>query len=843
MILKDKKYSLKFPKKILNIFSRVIYVLGLLTFSLIFLILIYYNTSGMKESFPPTKFIQKIDNIIINKYLGFSIFEIDDYLFIKFKTLKYLIVNNDLDNIEILIDQENLYKLEFERKKKLENKFYNFNKFADATINYNNDKFNVKLRLKGDRSIHWSNKKNSSYKVDLKGEKRLWGLEEFSIQKPITRNYIYEFIFHKLLKNNDLISLKYFFINLKINDLSSGIYAVEEGFSKELIERNKRRNGPIFGLNEVEGVIYPKVFYDLYSKNYWIKNNPKLIEAAFAKLNLFKDNEIEIDEIFDLEEWAKFFAIIDYTNALHGSLSKSVKLYYNPVTGKFEPIGFDGHYYELNTANDFIILDFLNPSNNKCNHICYDREWYGKFLKDKNGNPNKKFINLYIDQLNQIASDDFLTNFKNKNLKEIQYFNEQLSSEISVKDRALYKGLGYFIFDDDFLDIRHNFIKNKLDKILYENNIKVHLENDKINFISNKVNSIKKLNKVCNDGVKTNEYVFNNSYLNYNKNCKLFFNNEEIVITKKINFASNYQIKKKLDITKLPEINLSEEIYYLDRNLVLNQDTYLPENKKMIINEGVNISIINESVLESFGSIKFNGSLKNPITLNGNKTGSIILKNNEFIINNTIIDNFNSPNIKDSILHGGINIVSSKIDILNLKIINSQGEDAINIVSSNTKIENLNIENSFSDGIDIDFGNVSFSKITCLNIKNDCFDVSGVNVSGKHIISKNSKDKAISFGENSSGHINLVDLENNFLGIAVKDGSMLKIDSGIFNNNSYDASVFRKKNEFGNSILKIKNKKLNNLNVLVGKNNDFILGDQHYTQEKLDNNYIYNLFY
>ena len=60
------------------------------------------------------------------------------------------------------------------------------------------------------------------------------GLEEFSVQKPITRNYIYEYIFHKILEANNLIGLKYFFINLSLNDTDRGIYAVEEGFSKEL---------------------------------------------------------------------------------------------------------------------------------------------------------------------------------------------------------------------------------------------------------------------------------------------------------------------------------------------------------------------------------------------------------------------------------------------------------------------------------------------------------------------------------------------------------------------------------------------------------------------------------
>ena len=60
-----------------------------------------------------------------------------------------------------------------------------------------------------------------------------------------------------------------------------------------------------------------------------------------------------------MERWATFFAIIDLSHTLHGSLSKSVKLYYNPVTAKFEPIGFDGHH-NPNLFKDFLILDFMD---------------------------------------------------------------------------------------------------------------------------------------------------------------------------------------------------------------------------------------------------------------------------------------------------------------------------------------------------------------------------------------------------------------------------------------------------------------------------------------------------
>ena len=71
----------------------------------------------MKNDYPPKDLIKKIDELILNKYIGFSFFEIDDYFAIKLQSLKYSFLKNDLENFVISIDQENLYKLESQRKK------------------------------------------------------------------------------------------------------------------------------------------------------------------------------------------------------------------------------------------------------------------------------------------------------------------------------------------------------------------------------------------------------------------------------------------------------------------------------------------------------------------------------------------------------------------------------------------------------------------------------------------------------------------------------------------------------------------------------------------------------
>ena len=58
----------------------------------------------------------------------------------------------------------------------------------NVQIQDNKKKIKAKIRIKGVRPIHWQNKRTSSYKIDLIGNNRLWGMEEFAVQKPITKN-------------------------------------------------------------------------------------------------------------------------------------------------------------------------------------------------------------------------------------------------------------------------------------------------------------------------------------------------------------------------------------------------------------------------------------------------------------------------------------------------------------------------------------------------------------------------------------------------------------------------------------------------------------------------------
>ena len=73
---------------------------------------------------------------------------------------------------------------------------------------------------------------------------------------------------------------------------------------------------------------------------------------------------------------------------------KSVKLYYNPLNGLFEPIPFDGHrlkpnYHKYNRGYDNrILIDIVqNPIGDEINAF----SWLKRFFY-KNGELNKNFI-------------------------------------------------------------------------------------------------------------------------------------------------------------------------------------------------------------------------------------------------------------------------------------------------------------------------------------------------------------------------------------------------------------------------------------------------------------------
>ncbi|MBT6448015.1 MAG: hypothetical protein HOK38_04630, partial [Flavobacteriaceae bacterium] len=286
MILKKSKPE----KKDKEIIQKILIIYFYITITVFMITTVAFLNTGIWEN-NKKQFIQRIHlNGIYN------------YRYVP-HILKIVLINmfSELDTLYIDIDQKNIITIENNRIEKIRNNKTNFIQ-AKAQIKYKNQILKTSIRLKGDRAIHYEDKEKSSYRLKLKKNNFYKGMKSFSIQKPRIRNYVWEWIFHEFNEEFNSIKLKYEFINLNINGTNKGLYVIEEGFSNNLLEKNKRRAGPIFGLHEKFSTNFEISKLDVYQSNYWNRiSNQEIFLTAKAKIAALKDRDIPLNEIFDIK--------------------------------------------------------------------------------------------------------------------------------------------------------------------------------------------------------------------------------------------------------------------------------------------------------------------------------------------------------------------------------------------------------------------------------------------------------------------------------------------------------------------------------------------------------------
>ena len=786
---------------------------------------------------------RKIKPVIFNT---FDSVYIQDYL-VYFKDLiKSFNYNNKLERIDIQLDFENIVGLDCTRQQKLKCKN---DKWLKGNLSHNGIIYPIKIRSKGDRRLHRETFKSMSYKIDIRGEQRYKGMEEFSIQMPIIRNYTYELFASNLLRKEGIIAPRNHYVKLYLNGEYLGIRHIEEGFARELIESNKKRFGPIFSIDEEYGDVYENTIFKPLSKNYWINNNSKLLSESLSVLEASKSNPEIIKTHFDLKIWAKYFAYVDSLKLFHATRPGNLKFYLNPSSGKFEPIFFDGHlgmgYFDNFHFSDFLLMDGSKPD---CRWTCTNEYFYRLFIGTPE-NPNFKFYRLYKKYLKEIVSKENRANLKNE-WNELSNERRNIYREFSRKDSMWNKGLLPHISAWRPLEKRLIEIDNLiLESEKKEPNFSYDAKNNIIH-IRNKYSRLPQLISFKCGTSKSDQNIILKGGLKKFKlddfgNCNLdqllysldnFKNTREFKSSNLTNFLfdkelinpiRNIPIKKTFEFSSGYHM-LSKSINILDSNVIFHSGSFIClENDSYINIENSNIDI--------------RGTEENPVDISACNTkkgsargGSLIFQDSNIKISNLNLNNLNAPNKPLRILYGGANFIDSKINIDKLKIVSSNSEDAINFIDSNLEANYLEFLNSQSDALDSDFSNLNINKIKCSNVGNDCVDFSFSFGKINQIESYLTGDKSISLGEKSILKAVNVKLDNGEIGIVSKDYSKLNIKNYEYSNIKLPLASFVKKPEFQSPELFIENIKpsLGN-NYLIGKDVKAIVSGKKLTSDLL----------
>ena len=783
-----------------------------------------------------------------------------------------------IDKLNLNISYENELKLESYRSQAIKDNVLSPMSTASnikVKFEHNGIIYNAKIRLKGGRTTHWNKKKNSSYKVELENNQFLFGLNKFSLSKPKMRNYIYEWLFHEMGKEFDIISLDYKFVNLSINGHDYGLYVIEEGFDKRLIENSGRRNGPIFSLNEELNMNFNTIdksansIFEVYNKNYWLNDkNITLTKYASDKLNnLFLGKFNQIENVINFEKWSSFLAICDFLYTFHGAQFKSVRFYYNPIDGLFEPVLYDGHrgrnHPNYNTwnqnYNNQIIFDYIYNHSN-AHYEDNSLKWLKLFLDDE------KFKKLYFEKLNKITSEKFLIDFYKSRKNEIKKINNKIYGDYYLFDNGDSWGPGFYFFSIDDFFYRQKKIKEKIsfDEKITNMRFQAGIENNKDLIIKNFVRpqyyglyEIQKLicDKVIdlkdnNDQYKIINYLINDKFRDdelkkfdfhsvlINTKIDLSKFDEDIIKTcKSVEIYNTLNQKKwNLNIDKL-NFNITDtnthsddgefkkyflikknQIYLKNNIQIIDKYIYIPEKYSVIIKSGQKIILKDNAFIFSKANWIVDGSNK-PIEISGlaeNFGGGIFInssKKNSYFnnVNFRYLSGLKKDKLNNHLLIlGSINFYNTTVDLNNLKFEEITSEDALNIVSSNFKINNIQFNLNMSDSIDFDFSDGKISDVSFNNIGNDAIDFSGSIVDLENASFKNIGDKMISIGENSDLKIKNINGTNSFIGIATKDGSNANAEEIYFDQVKYPFASYIKKSEYGIPTLNIENYKVFN---------------------------------
>jgi len=233
------------------------------------------------------------------------------------------------------------------------------NEYVEAKLSGPEGDFKAKLRIKGKLTDHVQGSK-WSFRVVAKKDGGFLGMKRFSLQHPGTRNYLCDWLYHRLSANEGIVALRYGFLRVEFNGEDLGIYAYEEHFGLELLEHNGRVAGPLFRfdpalfwehrLNEMQKLRFDEPFaayqaaaVDAFGSSDLAKDDRLRgqFEEAVGLIDGFRRGELSASQVFDADRIARRHALLDLVGGHHSMDWSDVKFYYDPAAKRVEPVSYE----------------------------------------------------------------------------------------------------------------------------------------------------------------------------------------------------------------------------------------------------------------------------------------------------------------------------------------------------------------------------------------------------------------------------------------------------------------------------------------------------------------------
>ena len=731
-----------------------------------------------------------------------------------------------------------------------------------ASIRHDNRTTKVKLRLKGDWTDHLESDK-WSFRIHVRGKDHVLGMRRFSLQHPKVRGYQGEALFFETLRHVGVLAPRYFFVDVILNGNSLGIMALEEHFDKELLESNDRRESVIVRFDESllwaargsESEVpnfddrvfhnYRNASIDAFRSSRIAKSQrlSKDYAIAVGLLRGFVNDQLSASDVFDTTLLGRFIAVVDFWGARHSIYWHNLRFYFNPLTAKLEPIGFDADLQNRTPPGTEVSQEEPIVSAMLEDSMVFDAYW--KTLKQlakeaMDGSLEKKLRNVEQRHLALLHKEFYLletlppTELRDRAKHLLALSEADLKTQTipmasyPVIIRSYQQKDDTASYVEIFNSVPH-VVEVQSISWVHDKGASPDLEFDPLPGTELPL----KLPATPPEGSPEGRRIYYQpppDSAAYSMQITAHIPGQRQLFTAKAEPYHSPLTEHPIPVStardqlaRHPFLALDSEnvaLHVKPGKWLVQGSLIVPVGYSLTVTAGTTLQFGVEDGLFAHGPLHFAGTTDAPIVLEGIMS-SVDEKNNwqgVAVLDVGVASQWAHVNVRNTTgidrtnwqLTGGVTFYRSDVHLSHCRFEGNRAEDALNIVSSKFELDHVHFVDTLSDAFDADFtqGSVEgglFEEIGKAG-GGDAIDISASEVTVNRTHFRDISDKALSVGEQSTMVATDVTIEHVGTGAASKDGSSLEIrNSTIKQVENAGLMAYVKKPEFGHARIEASN--------------------------------------
>lgn len=679
----------------------------------------------------------------------------------------------------------------------------------------------IDLRLKGDWIDHLA---DSSWSLRLKtrGDAILFGMRKFSLHAVGCRGGPGELMLLDEMREAGILAPRSFPVHVRLNDRDFGVMVVEEHFGKELIEAGRKREGVVVAFDEdvfwrqrreyrrkigAHGrniVRYEGTYFDdassmalrvLDEKRIW--RSPALrarAETAIGLLRGLLEGRLDAASVFDLRLWARHRCLASVWGSTHGLASHNLRMYFNAITRRFEPIAFDNHTAAANVHEPVawalceLVRGFAQPEfRAECQRFAtqYAAELAGGRGAALNGKAADTFAQFAElgDGHEMLHTAELLS--RCRRLLAMPLPDEPVRNFSDARPGTFAEGvdaialLKAYWLDSDGAGVLE--LVNPLQREVVVEEVSWHsgrqlavmpriknavvaasMHRQKVTRIAVPWSPLGggRLELLCRSSDTGSSRVRQQAHRSWPilQNAPLAAPTAEQV--------ANSHVGVDLE---------AGQLVIRTGRWTFEHDLITPLGVAVRIEAGAHLAFAQQARLVVRGPLQIAGVAGDPVRMKPIDTswpGLVVLGDDCNVDINYLVVAATARHLGDTWgITGGVTLHRTRATLRNCRFQNNRCEDALNLVDSEFELRDCQFLHAESDAIDGDFSSGRIVGCRFETVGGDAIDVSGSNLELASLVIRDVRDKAVSIGERSTCTARDLNIDRVGVAVAAKDGS------------------------------------------------------------------------